>query len=182
MSSTGPLLSENQSAELAGVSIDVIRQYKQFGLLNPIDGAGQEIMYAEKEIRTLFNVDAAKASQTAKQAAEELTANDSQASEKSLREEIVVEVEPVKEYAFSSNPEFSSNNPLTEINKSLREQIEMLKEERDWLRKRLEDLESRFEREQTLVLSESETIRRLLHQQANKRSIFAGFLPWLKSE
>jgi len=68
-------------------------------------------------------------------------------------------------------------NELLEINKSLREQIQILRDERDWLRERIEKLESRSEREQMLLLSESENVRKLIS--SSKKSFWQRALPWL---
>ena len=62
-------------------------------------------------------------------------------------------------------------------NRALRDQIELLREERDWLRKRVEQLEVRSEREQMLLLSENETVRRLVDNSKKKWSI-PFRLPW----
>lgn len=70
-----------------------------------------------------------------------------------------------------------------EVQYALREQIEVLKEERDWLRNRVEQLELRGEREQMLLLSESETIRRLVSQKTFTEKVLQTFrLPWLQQE
>ena len=53
----------------------------------------------------------------------------------------------------------TSNNELIQ---SLQAQIEIIKDERDWLRRRLESLEQQNERTQMLLLSKSETVRKLV--------------------
>lgn len=65
---------------------------------------------------------------------------------------------------------------LITINKRLREEIYELKKERDWLRERLEKVEARSEREQMLLLHESETVRTLLNERP-KRPFWTA-LPW----
>ncbi|MFN8389207.1 MAG: hypothetical protein U0136_02820 [Bdellovibrionota bacterium] len=70
-----------------------------------------------------------------------------------------------------------SSSELIELNKSLRDQIQMMREERDWLRDRIEKLESRSEREQMLLLSESENVRKLIS--ATQKSFWQRALPWL---
>ena len=71
-------------------------------------------------------------------------------------------------------------NELLEINKSLREQIHILRDERDWLRERVEKLESRSEREQMLLMSESENVRKLIN--SSKKSFWQRALPWLNPD
>ncbi len=68
---------------------------------------------------------------------------------------------------------------LIELNKSLREQIQILREERDWLRERIEKLEARSEREQMLLLSESENVRSLIS--TNNKPFWQRALPWFGS-
>lgn len=70
-----------------------------------------------------------------------------------------------------------SPTELIELNKSLREQIHLLREERDWLRERVEKLESRSEREQMLLLSESENVRNLI--KSAQKTFWQRALPWL---
>lgn len=65
---------------------------------------------------------------------------------------------------------------LIDMNKSLRDQIQLLREERDWLRERIEKLEARSEREQMLLLSESENLRNMIGY--NKKSFWQKALPW----
>ena len=72
-----------------------------------------------------------------------------------------------------SNPRPSNDTngslELIEINAHLRERLKSLKAERDWLRERVEKLELQLEREQTLLMAESETVRRLISLNANSR-------------
>ena len=70
---------------------------------------------------------------------------------------------------------------LININKGLQEQIEILREERDWLRSRVEKLETRSEREQMLLMAESENIRQLIAQRDKQRLSWLKALPWFKS-
>lgn len=69
---------------------------------------------------------------------------------------------------------------LVEINKGLRRQVEMLREERNWLRERIEKLEARSEREQMLLLSESENLRSAMSLAGT--SFWKRALPWLRKE
>ncbi len=71
-----------------------------------------------------------------------------------------------------------SSSELIEINKGLRQQIEMLREERDWLRERVEKLETRSDREQMLLLSESENLRSAIS--LARAPFWKRALPWLQ--
>ena len=69
---------------------------------------------------------------------------------------------------------------LSVLNSQLAEEVKMLREERDWLRQRLEKLEARSERDQMLLLSESENVRGLVDMHQNRKSFWLRALPWLK--
>lgn len=88
-------------------------------------------------------------------------------------------IAPQPAKAAALQPEVSSYN-LMDINSELRERLAELKEERDWLRKRLEKMEMRSERDQMLLLSENDNVRRLLPQgmSTGQRLLSAAF-PWL---
>ena len=59
------------------------------------------------------------------------------------------------------------------------EEIKNLKGERDWLRSRIEKLEEKNERDQLLLLAETQTVRQLINLQQRKRSTVQLALEWL---
>ena len=58
-------------------------------------------------------------------------------------------------------------------------QIKDLEEQRTWLKTRLEKLEEKGERDQLLLLAESQTVRKLVHIQENNKSVVRQALEWL---
>lgn len=58
-------------------------------------------------------------------------------------------------------------------------EIADLRAQRDWLQRRVEKLEEKGDRDQILLLSETQTIRRLVTMQENKRSTMRQILDWL---
>lgn len=58
-------------------------------------------------------------------------------------------------------------------------EIADLRGQRDWLRARVEKLEEKSDRDQILLLSETQTIRKLISLQEQKRSPMNRFLEWL---
>lgn len=58
-------------------------------------------------------------------------------------------------------------------------EIRDLRSQRDWLQTRVERLEEKSERDQILLLSETQTIRRLISMQEHKRSAVKQFLEWI---
>ena len=62
----------------------------------------------------------------------------------------------------------------------LREQeLADLRRERDWLRNRVEKLEEKGDRDQLLLLSETQALHRLITQYDQKRSPVRAALTWL---
>jgi hypothetical protein len=58
-------------------------------------------------------------------------------------------------------------------------EIADLRAQRDWLQRRVEKLEEKGDRDQILLLSETQTIRRLVTMQESKRSTMRQILDWL---
>lgn len=158
------LLNESESANFACITVETIRQYQNFGLLKPVI-QNDQTHYKESALRAFFLLGEKKESVENK-------------NNQTLSEQITVEVDEDLEI---ESPQGLST--LVQINKQLQQQIQDIKEEREWLKKRIEVLESRSEREQMLSLSDSETIRRLIAaQQEKKKSLWNLALPWFKSE
>jgi hypothetical protein len=59
------------------------------------------------------------------------------------------------------------------------EELRSIKGERDWLRSRIEKLEEKNERDQLLLLAETQTVRQLINLQNRKRSTVQLALEWL---
>lgn len=75
---------------------------------------------------------------------------------------------------------FEKVNEVNELIIQLREkEIEELRQERNWLRQRVERLEEKAERDQILLLSETQLMKQLLIQQSEKRFSLKGALRWL---
>jgi len=58
-------------------------------------------------------------------------------------------------------------------------EVQQMKGERDWLRKRIERMEEKSERDQILLLSETQTLRKLVNAQVGKKTAFRAMLEWL---
>jgi hypothetical protein len=57
--------------------------------------------------------------------------------------------------------------------------LEALRKERDWLRVRVERLEEKSDRDQLLLLSETQTIRKLIIMSDRRRSAFRQLMEWV---
>lgn len=176
------LMSIEECAVFAGVSIDTVGQYAEFGLLPSVDLQGSRF-FKEQDVRSVFHLSSNQKVQVKVASAQEQPVE--QASESiSLAEQITV-IPLSQEIEITGSPKESSRGEslriieLLQLSQTLREQLEMVKEERDWLRTRLERLEARSEREQMLLLSESETVRSLISQRNDKKRSFWNIaLPW----
>ena len=188
-----PLLSDEQSAELAGVSVDTIEKYCQIGLLVP-EMRGDKPFFKEADIKSLFYTKSNYSSFAATTAVETPQEHPtSPAPQQSSQEETIESSElPTAEEAESQVLETPTQErrelepsqreaQLLEMNQTLREQIELLREERDWLRQRIEHLETRSEREQMLLLAESETVRRLVKTESLTEKLLNFRLPWFSN-
>ncbi len=58
-------------------------------------------------------------------------------------------------------------------------QLKDLQDEREWLRSRVEKLDEKSDRDQLLLLSETQTIRKLVTHSQTQRSTFRSALEWL---
>jgi DNA-binding transcriptional MerR regulator len=195
------LLSDIEGAKLAGVTADTINRYGEFGLLKRIVTEGKTY-YRRSDVESLFfiNEQREEATKTATGVAEsrksdighndlnkDLSAPTADTAMRFESAQVVPDGEPQQGSKLTSSisveqdytRDGGNSFELFELNRTLREQIKTLREERDWLRQRLEKAELRAEREQMLLLSESETIRRLVNEPVKKTSWFA--LPWFKN-
>jgi hypothetical protein len=213
MQANSRLLTEAESASLAGVTLETIRQYGDFGLLQPIV-RDEQVFFQESEIRSLFYTRAPRAAQITPQEQEpspnkttleaeqnaetesNAAAQNTHSAQSGNGQQPVSSAAPDSPGQTDAQPkdavqpqlqthEAQASSPsaelaqLNETNRSLREQVEILREERNWLRERIEKLESRSEREQMLLMSESETVRNLIRNKEGARRSFLGLaLPW----
>ncbi len=87
--------------------------------------------------------------------------------------------EQVLEQLSAENRKLRHVLDLQERILSMREdEIRDLKQQRDWLQKRLERLEEKSDRDQLLLLSETQTIRKLISFQTPKKSALRLALEW----
>jgi DNA-binding transcriptional MerR regulator len=79
--------------------------------------------------------------------------------------------------------EISRLERINDVNEKIielrEEQLRQTQEERDWLRRRVEQLEEKGDRDQILLLSETQLFRQLLEQQLNRKSPVRAALEWL---
>jgi hypothetical protein len=251
------LLDETQAASLAGVTVDTIHRYRDFGLLRVVDKDGRDF-FEEVDIRNLFYTkkqsqgqsqvsDQVTPAEEQKESAEpiqsssiepnsnsfglefeleesgepsdtsssnsvedessnslddrsndnsssKITENFFSQSEQKSSSQVIVDERPVSslktenrsdkqsDEAFPSTFPDSERDALNELNMTLKEQLETVRQERDWLRQRIERLETRSEREQMLLLTESQTLKSVLADSGYRKteSFWRKALPWIK--
>lgn len=173
--------TELEAAGAAGVSIETIREFTSIGLLKGELKNDQRI-YTQGELEAVFrNLKVTKSEINNPPVEEPLQTSPSAPLTASIEierdtpKESKLERPPLTE--TSSETTFVDNRSLEilELNRMLREQIQLLREERDWLRKRIEVLETRAERDQVLLLTESRTVQNLLPE---RRWSLRSLLPW----
>ncbi len=92
----------------------------------------------------------------------------------------------------NSSPEMGATEPATEVQRlknllSMQErildakddEIADLRSQRTWLRERIEKLEEKSDRDQILLLSETQTIRQLISYRESRKSVVQSFLEWI---
>ncbi len=188
-------LSKSESAELAGVSIETIEKYIEYGLIDidMMDQSGKQIR--ELDLISLFQVDRNTSLSRDPKVDESIPTQDKIILGDGPTVSKVTPLKKVKKkvsnpplrnsqkikLSSSASTEGRAEVDLKEINKLLKERIVHLREERDWLRKRVENLEVSIERGQTLQMSQIESVRKLLNPVniPGVRSISKNILGWL---
>ena len=198
------LLSLEQSAHLAGVTGETIKQYCDIGLLKP-RMKNEKQFFVRDEIKGLFYTRSNFVSEESLKQRTELEALKTE--DASLSSGDKEKAEPVKTAAEAPEGSGASEKPdasledkegdqskveskaaentssketyLLQLVDTLKESVELLREERDWLRQRIEHLEYRGEREQMLLLAESETVRRLIGKPSWTERLKKLEIPWL---
>lgn len=190
-------LSISEVSSWANVSEETVRQFVNFGLLETYQLEGQAKQLKQQDVRDLFGL-ITEPPQTSQSKAEQVRLaeeRDSQILEPTVESnhaeadqgfDIEIEFEDSNDQV-SDRPtrenHFAGTYELVAINKRLLSEIRSLKEERDWLRSRLEKLEARIDRDQMLILTSNETIRKLAENnlsQPQHQGVFAGLLPWFR--
>lgn len=169
------LINFDDTAKLVGITPDTVREYVRFGILIPVS-RGQEQLLNKADVIRLFGVE--KPPQVAEDPLKSLPPSDSTFATDTRLENKELDEDEV--LGFDSGYPAPSTFDLLSANKRLRQEIRELKDERTWLRTRLEKLEARSEREQMLLLYESENVRTLINAQKHP-SLWSKTLPLLKA-
>lgn len=183
-------ITEPQATALAGVSARTLRRFQESGYLEISIGGDGEARYVRSQILEIFG--AADALSTRAQETEAPEDSSTQTcSATSPSEEGSISVEsPTSEHSESTDSstafptaETARLRNLVDLQERILDmkdkEIADLRSQRDWLRSRVERLEEKSERDQILLLSETQTIRKLVSLQEGRKSAFQNILEWL---
>jgi len=202
------LVSETEAAELAGVSARTLLRFSESGYLTvnlTLDGSRS---YSRGQIVEIFGAPSTAAPHISQSKTTELASlTDAHNASTSSDDAAVTYVSepPRDEIAAaetapptSPTPAFeeqtiTSLRPQSEEVARLRNLIEMqermldakddeiadLRNQRAWLRERIEKLEEKSDRDQILLLQETQTIRQLIAVQESRKSVVQHVLEWI---
>jgi len=192
-------ISENEASILAGVSVATLSRFAETGYLHlEADTDGLRLV-SKAELSSLFGLDI-EADQTVVEEAEEeaeegelsihdleLSVDDSietiKSSENSVPQEQGRNIEKKAAAIDALERETIKLKNIINIQEKIldlrEEQIEELSRERNWLRSRVEKTEEKIERDQLLLLTETQIIRNIMAVQQRRRSPLRATLEWL---
>jgi hypothetical protein len=198
------LVSETEAAELAGVSARTLLRFSESGYLTVDLTLGGGRSYSRAQIIEIFGAPSTAAPYVSEApGARSVSGETCHASDNS--ENVSVEEQPRLEVAnaepLSDTPQAPAHEEQSrpsaptqndEIGR-LRNFIEMqermldskddeiadLRNQRAWLRERIEKLEEKSDRDQILLLQETQTIRQLIAVQESKKSVVQQVLEWI---
>jgi hypothetical protein len=200
------LCTEEQAAKLAGVSARTLHRFCESGYLTVTKEADGSRRYLLQQVCEIFGMHGAPESidttseNTPEGLKESLTATTESAGTSQqvslLGEGLSAEVPNVEARAQQDGAHTHSEKQIglleLEIQRlkhllSIQErildakddEIADLRNQRTWLRERVEKFEEKSDRDQILLLSETQTIRSLLAYQESRKSTFRQLLEWV---
>ena len=178
-------IPEDTASKLAGVSPTTLARFVEAGYLRVLSDAPGLNNYSKSEICKLFAVDDCSVPNTEPVTQSSLRVSkeivDSEEKTYDADEVIERENEPLhwaeavesEASAEKTEKEVTRLRNITEVQDKILEirerEIEDLRKERDWLRTRIERLEEKSERDQLLLLAETQTIRKLVNLTHQKK-------------
>jgi hypothetical protein len=179
-------ITEAEAVGLAGVSARTLRRFQESGYLEVSQGSDGGTCYIRAQIVEIFGAAEALSSQAPQSPSEpqrQGSAGQAPRSPQATRPE-QPEQSPSPELAISSaGPELDRLKNLVALQERILDlkdaEIADLRSQRDWLRSRVERLEEKSERDQILLLSETQTIRKLVSMHEGRKSALQNVLEWL---
>jgi len=183
-------ITEAEAVALAGVSARTLSRFQESGYLEVAITSNNTKMFVREQILEIFGAADALSSSSSPSSADlpqSAQCDDTpspgrvppRASEKVSPQEPSHDgdgLSPVeREYQRLKNLTALQERILDMKDAELKD----LRSQRDWLQARIERLEEKSERDQLLLLSETQTIRKLVSYQEQRRSPFQNILEWL---
>ena len=179
-------ITESEAVALAGVSARTLRRFQESGYLEVSQDGDGATRYIKSQIVEIFGAAEALSSQAPHSPSE--PQRQSSHGEAPRAPQATRAPQPEQ----SASPEIPAASAVPEIDRlrnlvTLQERILDLKDaeitdlrsQRDWLRSRVERLEEKSERDQILLLSETQTIRKLVSMHEGRKSALQNVLEWL---
>ncbi len=195
-------ISEKEAAQISGVSIATLKRFVEAGYLDTeIDSDGVRL-YSKAQLDEIFSLSRSLDSLIKEQDEQDKqpTSSSNNGSVHStasvqinLADRIEVEQTTNASAASFTKPDLNALQILENESAKLRNIISLqeqlldsrdkelndLREQRRWLRERIEKLEEKNDRDQLLILSETQTIRKLINVHAERKSTLTLALEWL---
>ncbi|MEY4667476.1 MAG: hypothetical protein RL518_175 [Pseudomonadota bacterium] len=196
------MISEATAVKEAGVSARTLQRFSEAGYLTvQVKGDGDRL-YSRTQLTEIFGAFQECASSpvlATETESDTLGSTASCAGTDSSTYYSPVEPTPMVERVASATPEAQTNpdsthiTPLNEEVQRLKNlvalqerildmkesEIQDLRSQRDWLKTRVEKLEEKGDRDQVLLLSETQALRQLIGLQQRKPSAIRNILEWL---
>lgn len=198
-------ISLGEAAEYAGVSIDTLLRFADTGHLHVEEDSSGLRYFSRMELGNLFRLsqvasaenlnwkNLGNSSKHEKVIDIELSKDSAQGkSDIELDDDISKSSKPINSDEFQEaspgtvpqfereNIELKSKLTVHEMMLSMKEvEVSDLKSQVQWLRKRIENLEEKNERDQIILLSETQSLRKLIQSYENRRFSMKYALEWL---
>lgn len=195
-------ISEDEAVQIAGVSARTLLRFSESGYLTVEIAEDGVRYYSAAQLTEIFGAptgNPAAASPSVSEgdhacSAPPVAANPVECSAIDETPSLEAHVcEAASENSPSdSSPEMGAPESATEVQRlknllSMQErmldakddEIADLRSQRTWLRERIEKLEEKSDRDQILLLSETQTIRQLISYRESRKSVVQSFLEWI---
>ncbi len=196
------MISEAAAVKEAGVSARTLQRFSEAGYLTVQVKSEGDRLYSRSQLLEIFgSFQESTTSPSTQTEAESETQRDDPSSCDAATSTYYSHTEPTPmvERVAPTSPELgdtttsSTPSPLNEEMQRLRNlvtlqerildmkesEIQDLRSQRDWLRTRVEKLEEKGDRDQVLLLSETQAIRQLIGLQEKRPSAIRSLLEWL---
>jgi hypothetical protein len=200
---TNDICTEEQAIALAGVSARTLQRFCESGYLTATTSALGEVYYLRSQLTQIFGsletesdlVEEDCLSEGVSPLEQPATLSDEKSSCIPSDDSADEDSRPHAYTSTSSTGQTKDrSSPRAEIEverlknllaiqermlDSKDDEIADLKNQRAWLRQRIEKLEEKHDRDQILLLSETQTIRSLIAYQESRKSTFRQLLEWI---